>query len=169
MLEVIGFHFYCICTEVTPPEGWSKLGLSRFALIYTAHQAESSHKIVRNSNTIRHENMKFWLRNISFCTELKLGIQLSKCSIYRMERVDILRKRRGFSYRNRVWVGGKRTIRTSWIPSTVRLRDFIAKPHLSTVLPSFVYNLWAEQWADQRLQEDTDIVSLHEKKKWRER
>jgi hypothetical protein len=88
MLEVIGFHFYCICTEVTPPEGWSKLGLSRFTLIYTAHQAESSHKIVRNSNTNKQENMKFWLRNISFCTELKLGIQLSKRSIYRMERVD---------------------------------------------------------------------------------
>jgi len=55
MLEVIGFHFYCICAEVTPPEGWSRLGLSRFALIYTAHKAESSRKIVRNSNTIKHE------------------------------------------------------------------------------------------------------------------
>jgi len=169
MLEVIGFHFYCICAEVTPPEGWSKLGLSRFALIYTAHQAESSHKIVRNSNTIKHENMKFLLRNISFHTELKLGLQLSKLSIYRLERVGFSRKRRGFSYRNRMWVGGKCINRTGWLPSTVWLRDFIAKSHLSTVLRSFLYNLWAEQWADQRLQEDTDIVSPHAKKKWRER
>jgi len=85
MFEVIGFHFYCICAEVTPPEGWSILGLSRFALIYTAHQAESSYKIVCNSNTIKHKNMKFWLRNISFRTELKISIQLSKYSIYRLE------------------------------------------------------------------------------------
>lgn len=58
MLEVSGFHFYCICADVTHPEAWSKLGLSIFALIYTAHQAVSSHEIVRNSNTIKYETLK---------------------------------------------------------------------------------------------------------------
>jgi hypothetical protein len=44
--------------------------------------------------------------------------------------------------------------------------DVIANSHLSTVLRSFVYNLWAEQWANQKLHEDADIVSLHAKNKW---
>jgi len=55
-----------------------------------------------------------------------------------LEQVGFSHKRRGFSHRNRVWVNGKRIIRTGWIPSTVRLRDGVANSHLSTVLRSFV-------------------------------